>query len=44
MSSPIRRFVLTEKALMLAEKENKITLVVDRSATKKAIKDEVERL
>ncbi|AEA13230.1 ribosomal protein L23 [Thermoproteus uzoniensis 768-20] len=44
MSSPIRRFVLTEKALMLAERENKITLIVDRSATKKTIKDEVERL
>ncbi|MEL9990867.1 MAG: 50S ribosomal protein L23 [Thermoproteus sp.] len=44
MSSPIRRFVLTEKALMLAERENKITLIVDRSATKKAIRDEVERL
>ncbi|MEZ0249007.1 MAG: 50S ribosomal protein L23 [Thermoproteus sp.] len=44
MSSPIRRFVLTEKALMLAERENKITLIVDRSATRKAVRDEVERL
>lgn len=40
----IRRFVLTEKALMLAEKENKITVVVDRSDTKKAVKEQFEKL
>lgn len=40
----IRRFVLTEKALMLAERENKITIIVDRSDNKKVIKDEFEKL
>ncbi|MGB9704812.1 MAG: 50S ribosomal protein L23 [Pyrobaculum sp.] len=40
----IRRLVVTEKALRLAEKENKITLVVERHATKKQIADEVKRL
>ncbi len=40
----IRRFVLTEKALMLAERENKITIVVDRGDTKRAVKEEFERL
>jgi large subunit ribosomal protein L23 len=40
----IRRFVITEKALRLAEKENKITVIVDRTATKKQIADEIRRL
>jgi len=40
----IRRFVITEKALRLAEKENKITVIVDRTATKKQIADEIKRL
>jgi LSU ribosomal protein L23P len=40
----IKRFVITEKALRLAERENKITVIVDRSATKKQIADEIERL
>ena len=40
----IKRIVVTEKALRLAEKENKITLIVDRGATKKQIAEEVERL
>ena len=40
----IRRFVVTEKALRLAEKENKITIIVDRAATKKQIADEIQRL
>jgi len=40
----IRRFVITEKALRLAERENKITVVVDRAATKKQIADEIQRL
>ncbi len=40
----IRRFVVTEKALRLAEKENKITVIVDRAATKKQIADEIQRL
>jgi large subunit ribosomal protein L23 len=40
----IRRFVVTEKALRLAEKENKITVIVDRAATKKQIADEIRRL
>jgi len=40
----IRRFVITEKALRLAERENKITVIVDRAATKKQITDEIQRL
>ena len=40
----IKRFVITEKALRLAERENKITIVVERTATKKQIADEVQRL
>jgi large subunit ribosomal protein L23 len=40
----IRRFVITEKALRLAEKENKITVIVDRTATKRQIADEIKRL
>ncbi|MFZ8812273.1 MAG: 50S ribosomal protein L23 [Pyrobaculum sp.] len=40
----IKRFVITEKTLRLAEKENKITVVVDRTATKKQIADEIRRL
>ncbi|ACB39753.1 50S ribosomal protein L23 [Pyrobaculum neutrophilum] len=40
----IKRFVVTEKALRLAERENKLTVVVDRSATKKQIADEIQRL
>jgi len=40
----LKRFVVTEKALKLAERENKLTIVVDRSLTKKDIKDLVERL
>ncbi|MFP3216962.1 MAG: 50S ribosomal protein L23 [Vulcanisaeta sp.] len=39
----IIRFVLTEKSLRLAERENKITIIVPRSATKKQIKDYVEK-
>ena len=40
----IKRFVITEKALRLAEKENKITVIVERTATKKQIADEIRRL
>lgn len=40
----IKRFVVTEKTLRLAEKENKITVIVDRTATKKQIADEIRRL
>jgi len=40
----IKRFVITEKALRLAERENKITIIVERTATKKQIADEVQRL
>jgi large subunit ribosomal protein L23 len=40
----IKRFVITEKAIRLAERENKITIIVDRKATKKQIAEEVERL
>lgn len=40
----IVRFVITEKALRLVDKENKITLIVNRRANKKEIKDAVEKL
>jgi ribosomal protein L23 len=40
----IKRFVITEKTLHLAEKENKKTVIVDRTATKKQIADEIRRL
>ncbi len=40
----IKRFHITEKSLRLVEKENKLTLIVDVSATKHQIKREVERL
>ncbi|ABP51594.1 MULTISPECIES: 50S ribosomal protein L23 [Pyrobaculum] len=40
----VRRILITEKTLRLAEKENKITIIVDRTATKKQIADEVARL
>ena len=40
----IKRFVITEKALRLAEKENKITVIVDRAATKKQVADETQKL
>ncbi|ABW01163.1 50S ribosomal protein L23 [Caldivirga maquilingensis] len=39
----ITRFVLTEKAIRLAEKENTLTIVVPRSVNKKVIKDYVEK-
>ncbi len=39
----IKRVVLTEKAIMLAQKENKLTLIVDRNATKPLIKAAVEK-
>lgn len=44
MKGRIKRFVVTEKTLRLAEKENKIAIVVDRWMTKKDIKDLVEEL
>ncbi|MBP1449494.1 MAG: 50S ribosomal protein L23 [Thermoproteus sp.] len=40
----IKRFVLTEKALMLAERENKLTVIVDRSANRKAVREAMEKL
>ncbi|MEM0374275.1 MAG: 50S ribosomal protein L23 [Sulfolobaceae archaeon] len=39
----IKEVLATEKAIMLAEKSNVITLIVDRKATKKDIKNEVEK-
>ncbi len=39
----IVRFVLTEKSLRLAERENKITIIVPRNASKKEIRDYVEK-
>lgn len=35
--------VATEKAIALIEKENKLTFITERSATKKEIAEEVER-
>jgi len=40
----IERPYVTEKALMLAEKNNTLTLIVDRKATKPQIKAAVEKL
>jgi len=37
------RFVLTEKSLRLAERENKLTLIVDRGMTKKEIAELMRR-
>ena len=39
----ITRFILTEKAIRLAEKENTLTVVVPRSVNKKVIRDYVEK-
>ncbi|MGC8570952.1 50S ribosomal protein L23 [Caldivirga sp.] len=39
----ITRFILTEKAIRLAEKENTLTIVVPRSVNKKVIRDYVEK-
>lgn len=35
--------IATEKSMLLMEKENKITFAVYKNATKKTIKEEVER-
>jgi large subunit ribosomal protein L23 len=35
--------IMTEKAIMLIEKENKMVFVVEKDATKKEIADEVEK-
>ena len=40
----VRYPLLTEKAVNLIEKENKIVFVVDKNATKQEIKEEVEEL
>ena len=40
----IVRFHITEKTLMLAQKENKITVIVDRTWTKQRIREEIERM
>ena len=40
----ILRFHITEKTLMLAQKENKITIIVDREWSKQRIREEVERM
>ncbi|MCL7399607.1 MAG: 50S ribosomal protein L23 [Thaumarchaeota archaeon] len=40
----IKRVVITQDTVSLVEKENKITFIVDIKATKKQIKDAVERL
>ncbi len=36
--------LVTEKAVRLMERENKLTFIVDRKATKKDIKEAVEKL
>lgn len=40
----IKRVVITQDTVALVEKENKITFIVDIRATKKQIKDAVEKL
>jgi len=40
----IKRPLITEKANILKEKENKVSFVVDRGANKAEIKEAVERL
>jgi len=40
----IKRFIITEKALRLAEKENKVTLLVELNANKNSIKNSLEKL
>jgi large subunit ribosomal protein L23 len=40
----IKQPLITEKANILKEKENKVSLVVDRGANKAEIKEAVERL
>ena len=40
----IVRFVLTEKSLRLAERENKITVIVRREATKQQVREAIEKL
>jgi large subunit ribosomal protein L23 len=42
--SIIIRPVVSEKALSLIEKENTLTLIVDRRANKKIIKEAVEKI
>jgi len=44
MENIIVRFVLTEKSLRLAEKENKITVIVRRESNKKQIREAIEKL
>lgn len=43
-SEVIKRVVITQDAVSLIEKENKITFIVDIRATKKEIKKAVEEL
>lgn len=43
-SEVIKRIVITQDAVSLIEKENKITFIVDSKATKKDIKRAVEEL
>ena len=43
-SNIIKRFIITEKALRLAEKENKLTLLVELKANKNSIKNSLEKL
>lgn len=44
LSKIIVRLVTTEKAYWLAERQNYLTLIVDRSANKRMIKEAVEKL
>ena len=43
MSELITRFIITEKTIRLAEKENKVTIAVPLSASKREIKKQVEK-
>ncbi|MEM0379451.1 MAG: 50S ribosomal protein L23 [Nanopusillaceae archaeon] len=44
MENVIIRALITEKTIRLAEKENKITFLVNRNSNKKQIKEEVEKV
>lgn len=43
MSELITRFIITEKTIRLAEKENKVTIAVPLNAGKREIKKQVEK-
>ncbi|MEM1634480.1 MAG: 50S ribosomal protein L23 [Nanopusillaceae archaeon] len=44
MNNILIRALVTEKTIRLAEKENKITFIVNRNSNKKQIKEAVEKI